>query len=246
MPRRVLKPALFVLLLAVAALLGACGNSAERLNKRGNDAYDQESYGEALVYYQRAQVESPDMAEAYYNAANTFYREGDYGSALQQLHRALSLTEDETILEGGLFNAGNSLYNSQNLMAAVDSYRQALLLDPTDMDAKYNLELALQQQQQDQQQQSGDSEDQQESQNQNESEQEQEQQPQEDQPEQPQEQQQQQQNQPQQGQSPQPGEKMTEEQAKQLLAAIGKNTETLQERLGMILQATGRPPVQDW
>ena len=39
---------------------------------------------------------------------------------------------------------------------------------------------------------------------------------------------------------------MTEEQARQLLAAIARDGETLQERLGQIFSAPWRPPVQDW
>lgn len=260
MSRFMIKSILLALLLVAAVLLAACGSSAEKLNNRGNKAFEREEYAEALVNYQRAQVEAPGLAQAYYNAANTFYRAGDFGSALQQLHVALTLSADQKVVENSLFNIGNSHFNNQNLLAAVDSYRQALMLDPSDMDAKYNLELALQtqqqqQEQQEQQDQSGDGEDQQQSQEEEEQKPEEEQ-GQSEQPDQSEEQDQSQEgeqqseqqppSQPQPSQVPQPGEKMTEEQARQLLAAIGKNTDTLQERLGMILMATGRPPVQDW
>jgi hypothetical protein len=39
---------------------------------------------------------------------------------------------------------------------------------------------------------------------------------------------------------------MTAEQARQLLAAIAQDSETLQERLGQIFVAPPIPPVQDW
>ena len=45
---------------------------------------------------------------------------------------------------------------------------------------------------------------------------------------------------------PAPGQRMTEEQAEQLLAAIAENSETLQERLGQIFVAPWGDPVQDW
>jgi len=47
-------------------------------------------------------------------------------------------------------------------------------------------------------------------------------------------------------QVPAPGQRMTEEQAKQLLAAIAGDSETLQERLGQIFVVPPVPPVQDW
>jgi hypothetical protein len=39
---------------------------------------------------------------------------------------------------------------------------------------------------------------------------------------------------------------MTEEQAKQLLAALAQDMQTLQERLGQILFVRELPPIQDW
>jgi len=47
-------------------------------------------------------------------------------------------------------------------------------------------------------------------------------------------------------QMPAPGQRMTEEQAEQLLAAIAENSETLQERLGQIFAVPWGDPVQDW
>ena len=43
-----------------------------------------------------------------------------------------------------------------------------------------------------------------------------------------------------------PGQRMTQDQAKQLLAAIAGKSDTLQGRLGQILKVRSRPPVQDW
>ena len=45
---------------------------------------------------------------------------------------------------------------------------------------------------------------------------------------------------------PAPGQRMTEEQAEQLLAAIARDGQTLQEKLGQIFAVPWTPPVQDW
>ena len=47
-------------------------------------------------------------------------------------------------------------------------------------------------------------------------------------------------------QVPAPGQKMTEEQAQQLLAAIADDSQTLQEKLGQIFAVPWSPPAQDW
>jgi len=291
-----------VILLVLSLYLTACGASVEKLNMRGNEAYARKMYDEALVAYQAAQIESPELAEPYYNAANALYRQGNYAEAVKQLGHALSFADEETIKQSGLYNLGNNAFNNQELETAVEAYKNALLIDAKDQDAKYNLELALQQQEQQQQEQEqqenqeqnqdqeSDGEEPQENDNQNgegdnqqdqsqsEDEKNQEAESSEDQPggqgqntdqseqqnednqadqgdqseqdqgeDQPQDQDGDVQDQKgQDGQIPAPGQRMTAEQAEQLLAAIAQNMETLQERLGQVLFIQELPPAQDW
>jgi hypothetical protein len=46
--------------------------------------------------------------------------------------------------------------------------------------------------------------------------------------------------------TPQPGQRLSPDQARQLLAAIGRGSQTLQQALGQIFGGGSRPPVQDW
>jgi len=139
-----------IALLAIAVLVSACSPSAERLNNHGNEAFAKQAYLVALGDYQSAQIEQPELAEPYYNAANALYRAGEYQKALEQMQQALQYAGDESLAQKGFYNQGNTFYNTQELDPAIESYINALLLDPTDQDAKYNLELALQQQQEQQ------------------------------------------------------------------------------------------------
>lgn len=169
---RIRKYGLPIVLLVVAALTGtACKPSVEQLNNKGNDRFAEEAYLEALAAYQSAQLESPEMAEPYYNAANALYRKGAYDEALAQMEQALQFAQfDENVVqslaEKGLYNLGNTSYNQESWEAAIAAYREALLRNPDDQDAKYNLELALQQLQQQQEQQNQEQEQQDEEQEQ--------------------------------------------------------------------------------
>jgi Ca-activated chloride channel family protein len=287
---------ILIVLMGLALLATACSPSAaEKNNKEGNDAFTQQAYEEALIAYQTAQIEEPELAEPYYNAANALYRQGVYDAALEQLQIALSFADEESLTQNSFFNLGNSSYNAQDLGTAVAAYTESLLINPDDQDAKYNLELALQQQEQEQEQQEEQedqeqeqsqdgegeeeeqdqsqdgegqeeqdeqeqgeeqSEDGQEGEQEQDSEQSEEDQSQDGEPQEGEEEQEQQ-GQPQPGeednnqegppsQVPAPGQRMTEEQAKQLLAAIAENSETLQERLGQIFSVPWGDPVQDW
>jgi len=292
------KPIFVLIILTLSLMVAACSPSAESLNKEGNSAYAKQAYEEALSAYQFAQIESPELAEPYYNAANSLYRQGMYAEALKQLSQALSFAKEETLAENSFYNLGNSSFSTQDWETAIEAYKEALLLNPDDLDAKYNLELALQQMQQQEQQEeqdqeqdqeqrqdSEDGEDENKDQDQNQSqsdgdqgEQEQDSQSsdqgenQDDQSEnnenqedgsaqdndeqnqdqngeqgQPQDNDTNNQEQPSQSeQVPAPGQRMTEEQAKQLLAALAQDMQTLQERLGQILFVRELPPIQDW
>jgi Ca-activated chloride channel family protein len=279
-----MKISSLIVLSIVILLLAACSAPAEQLNQEGNQAFAEQAYLEALELYQSAQIESPELAEPYFNAANTHYRQGDYPAALEQMQTALQYVDEETLAESSFYNLGNSYFNSQELNTAAEAYKQALLLDPADQDAKYNLELALQQQEQqqneDQEQQEQNSESNNESNSDSQDQQGEEGNPEksenqesqngenQDESEQGQNGDQSENNDQQEGdqknnaessrqgenpqeseqpsQTPAPGQRMTEEQAKQLLAAIANDAQTLQERLGQYLFARQAPPAQDW
>ena len=288
--------------LAVGSVVTAKGGSAvAKLNQAGNDEFYRDAYDEAWGMYQSAQMENPELAEPYYNAANALYKQGLYEEALTQMGLALQFADDESLAEQVFFNLGNSSYNMQDMETAVSSYIEALLRNPNDADAKYNLELALVQQQdqeqQDQEQQDQEQQDQEQQDQSDEGEKQDDQsgkgedeqdqsedgqkgedqqsgdESESDQPSDPQdgegEDKSDSQNsegdkegdpqdgagQPSEptgeegndGYTPAPGERMTREQATQLLAALAGDSQTLQEALGQILMVpNGRPPVQDW
>lgn len=298
--------ALALALLAAGLFLITRNDSpAAKLLKQGNDAFAAQNYLDALGAYQLAQNRQPELAEPFYNAANALYRQGSFGDAIAQIQQALLNAQDDELAQHSFFNLGNAAYNGQDLETAVQSYIDALLLNPNDADAKHNLELALQQQQQEQQQQEQEQQDQesehsedsesqdgeqndeqqesnsengeneQESENgegEDESEQSQDGQgeenseqnqdqpdpsqngegePDEQEPEQPgqggnQAQEGEPAEQPQNSMVPQPGQRMTQEQARQLLASIAQGSGTLQERLQQIFVSPLPPSGQDW
>ena len=251
-----------LLLLGALALTG-CGSSAERLNNDGNEAFAEQDYEGALMAYHQAEEESPELAEPHYNAANTHYRQEAYDQAQQEIEQALVSDEaQEGLDQHNYYNLGNTLFQAQQYEAAIEAYKEALRLNPGDMEAKQNLELALrqlqqqqQEQQQEQQQDESQQDESQDEQQQDESQQDEQQQEQ-PQEEQPQDQQQDQEQQDQQQQDeqqenqasgqPQQITGLTEEQAEQLFEAAAQDTESLEEHLQQIMVFPWAPPAEDW
>ena len=262
---RSITGAVQALLLAGFVILtaAACGEVGARPNNEGNEAYEQEDYEAAQSSYQEAIEKSPELPEPHYNSGNVRYRQGQNEEAQESYDRAL-LEADEDLSRDILFNQGNIQLQADEIEEAIGSYKEVLRLDPSDQDAKHNLEVALsrlpqvEQQQQQGGQQQGDQQQQQDGDQQDDS-----QQPQDGQEQGGQQQQQQdpgsggsqqdqqpgsqQAQQPQQPQQPQPTSttELTPEQARQLLSGVGDQTDTLQNQLQR-QSGVGRQPEQDW
>lgn len=240
---------LMMFTMLAAFLLSACGTSAARKIEKGNRAYEKEAYQEAMVDYGEANQSEPDIPEPVYNLGNTLYRTQAYQEAEAVFQQAIDLASDE-LAQFGFYNLGNNFYQQKRMDQAIEAYKQTLRLNPEDMDAKVNLELALREQQAQKEQQNQQSQNGQSKENQQEQSG--------DQGKEQEEQNQQAQNDPDQGeQSPQNEQQqgsqpvqsqggLTEEQAEQLLAAIGQSTQTLQEKLQEVYAIMGLPPEKDW
>ena len=139
--RRRHRPALAALLLLLIA--GGCGeDSLRQRNQSANELYEAGSYAEALAAYQLLIAERPDIDEFSYNAGNALNRLGTYERAIAETQRALPPL-DPALGADTYYALGNHLLALQRLEEAYVAYRNALLLDPADQDAKFNLEYVL-------------------------------------------------------------------------------------------------------
>ncbi|MCP4542344.1 MAG: tetratricopeptide repeat protein [Chloroflexi bacterium] len=231
--------------------LSACAPDVVRHNETGNEHFDENVYDDAVSEYRLAQVDEPDLAEPYYNAANAYNRMSQVDAALAQTDQALK-TADPELAAQAWYNLGNAFFDAEQWPQAIEAYKEALRFQSDDLDAKHNLELALQkleeqqqEQEQDEQQQEQDEQSKDEQEEQQEQEQQDEQQ-QEQEPESSEGQEEQQETSEPSGEPQEGSEGMTEEQAIQLLQALLNESQTLQERLQEIHQAPGSAPEQDW
>jgi len=141
-------PAFAVLLLAL--LVGACGGSEPETdedtirarNDEANELYAAGDYAGALAIYQELVAERPDIDELSYNAGNALHRLQSYERAISSTSRALP-PRDFDLGADTYYALGNHLLFLGRLEQAYIAYREALLLDPGDEDAKHNLELVI-------------------------------------------------------------------------------------------------------
>ncbi|HEV8539432.1 MAG TPA: tetratricopeptide repeat protein, partial [Bacteroidota bacterium] len=132
----------------------ASAQSERSLVREGNRAYENSKFSDAEVNYRKALEKNREFREGPFNLGDALYKQGRFGEAAEQYQIAATRTKDAGEKSQALHNLGNSLLKSQKYEESIDSYKEALKLNPGDADTKYNLEYArrmLQQQQQQQQ-----------------------------------------------------------------------------------------------
>ena len=136
--------------------------------RRGNRDFKKENFKEAELDYFRALVKDSLSFAANYNMANTLYRQENYDQALKHLEKIAEAAVASPAAADYYYNLGNVAMAKEDYQKAVDAYKQSLLRNPADLEAKENYIYAKEKlkQQQDQQNQQNQQNDQNQDQNQ--------------------------------------------------------------------------------
>ena len=148
--RRKLRCIVLAITLLMPFLLGmSLPGELARLVEAGNRHYSRGEFKSAGEKYDKAVKIDPESTEAAFNAAAARYRLEDYEGALKGFSQAAESAGGE-LTRFAHYNAGNAAFRLGRLDEAIESYKKALTLDPTDEQARHNLEFAQRRQQQEQ------------------------------------------------------------------------------------------------
>jgi tetratricopeptide (TPR) repeat protein len=128
-------------ILAVPLMVTA--QDEEAAIRNGNKLYRQGQYAKALPEYQKAIQKNPKNTTAQYNMGNARFRASNYDEASKSFDDAIAATNDNKSKEKSFYNKGVALSKQQKLLESIQAWKNALKLDPTDEDARYNLQKAL-------------------------------------------------------------------------------------------------------
>lgn len=141
--RRILRYSLTAFLLALAC--GVCMAQTDRKEVRaGNRQYKKGNWQNAEIEYRKAQAKDSTSFAAGYNLAGALYREGNFDEAAKTLDRLKEIAPASGRAADYFYNQGNVAVQKKDWKAAVEAYKQSILLNPEDLEAKENYAYAKQ------------------------------------------------------------------------------------------------------
>lgn len=124
------------LLLMSAAVMSA--QPDRRYVRSGNRDFRKGDFKSAEIEYMKAVAKDSTSTAANYNLANTLYRQGNFEQAGKKYEALKETVSAPSQAAAVYYNSGNAASESKDWQAAVEAYRQSLLLNPGDLDAKEN------------------------------------------------------------------------------------------------------------
>ena len=213
---------------AIAVLLCFAGLSANAQSeneniKLGNDAYKKTDYNTALKNYDVAVKKNDANATAHFNLGNALYKTEKKEEALNAYEKASASMKLPTEKSNAAYNKGVVLQNDKKLEDCIVNYKNALKLDPNNVDARHNLQIALRKQKEDKQKQ--DEQDKNNSKDKNKKDD----------------------NKDKNDESPKPQQSnLTQKDAEQKLQALMQKEKDLQDKLHKVNAASPNKPEKDW
>lgn len=223
---------ILTILLICFSLPALCQQADRRDVRQGNRKYRKDNFKDAEISYRKALVKDSTSFAGNYNLASSLYRQKDYQNSGKSLERLKDQAPIHPAADRYYFNQGDVALQNKDYAGAVEAFRQSLLRNPGDMDAKESYIYAKKMLENQQQNGGGGSDNQnQDQQNQDQQNQDQQDQNQNQQDQNQQNQDQQDQNQDQQDQDQQPQPKISPQQANQMLQAMQAKEKETQDKV---------------
>jgi len=131
---------IFLLVVPMKLLLSQVEN---RTIETGNNYYRQQQYDKAQSEYDKALQNSPNNKIAKFNLANTLIRQDKKDEAGKLLGELNGKENTADIRSKANYNQGVIFTQEKKLEESIESYKDALRLNPEDKEARENLQKAL-------------------------------------------------------------------------------------------------------
>lgn len=132
----------FRYILVVSMLLSVALTASAQVDRHdvraGNRKFRKDNWKEADISYRKALVKDSTSVAANYNLANTLYRQENYEEAEKLMKKIGDNASASANAADYWYNTGDIAIARKDWQGAVNAFKEALLKNPSDMDAKEN------------------------------------------------------------------------------------------------------------
>lgn len=129
-------------MLVLSMLLSVAMTASAQVDRHdvraGNRKFRKDNWKEADISYRKALVKDSTSVAANYNLANTLYRQENYEEAEKLMKKIGDNASASANAADYWYNTGDIAIAKKDWQGAVNAFKDALLKNPSDMDAKEN------------------------------------------------------------------------------------------------------------
>ena len=126
------------IVLTLSSFFSVIAQSERKMTRNGNTNYETGNFIDAEINYKKALEKNSDLLEAQFNLGDALVKQERFDEALEAFEKVSASTEDQNLKANALHNKGNVLLSQQDLEGAIESYKDALRVNPKDHETRYN------------------------------------------------------------------------------------------------------------
>ena len=126
------------IVLTLGSFFSVIAQSERKMTRNGNTNYETGNFIDAEINYKKALEKNSDLLEAQFNLGDALVKQERFDEALEAFEKVSTSTEDQNLKANALHNKGNVLLSQQDLEGAIESYKDALRVNPKDHETRYN------------------------------------------------------------------------------------------------------------
>ncbi len=119
------------------------GNKYYEEAMKDTSKLDTAQFNKAEIEYRKALDKKPDDSKWDFNLADALYKQKRFDQSAEKFREIADKSTDNIEKSRALHNLGNSLLMSQKLDESIAAYKEALRNNPKDLETKYNLLYAM-------------------------------------------------------------------------------------------------------
>ena len=126
------------IVLTLGSFSSVIAQSERKMTRNGNTSYETGNFIDAEINYKKALDKNSNLLEAQFNLGDALVKQERFDEALDAFEKVSVSTEDQNLKANALHNKGNVLLSQQDLEGAIESYKDALRINPKDHETRYN------------------------------------------------------------------------------------------------------------